>query len=372
MNRLDQVKVLIDVSALPYGRGVSRYTSNLVQSLAARPDIKLSLFGTAYQHYQELAQWSDQFGADVTKHIWRCPPRVLQASWRLAGVPKIEWIDAATEVFHAWDWQLAPLGRVPQVVTIHDLAYKLFPETAHTAVRQQYDRLLHTLEQYTDLQIIAVSHATKADIVNLTAISPERIHVVYEALPEEARYVPSEEERSAVLVQKNLHRPFLLTVGTTEPRKNLRRVIEAWQRLRDRFDLVIAGAAGWEVLAPEPGIHFLGYVSPEELASLYRSAHALVYVSLYEGFGLPILEAYFHRCPVVSSNVSSMAEIAGSPAILVDPYNVEMIAEACLAIEDADSAARKRRIKDMDLVLQNFSWTRAAEDTVNVYQITRR
>ncbi len=161
-------------------------------------------------------------------------------------------------------------------------------------------------------------------------------------------------------------------MGTTEPRKNLGRIIDAWKKINDRFDLVIAGAAGWDKLEQVAGIHYLGYVTSTDLAALYRSAHALVFASLYEGFGLPILEAYFHRCPVVTSNVSSMAEIAGPPAILVDPYNVEMIAEACLAIESPETAARKRRIKDMQAVLEKFSWQRAAEETARVYRLAAR
>lgn len=369
MSHHEALTVLLDVSALPYGRGVSRYTSNLAQALAARPDVNLGLFGASRAHFDQLNSWAETFAPDVRKHIWKLPPRLFQVFWRLAGIPKIEWIDPSAQVFHAWDWQLAPVGRVPQVVTIHDMAYRLFPETAHPDVKAQYDRLVATLEAQPSIHVIAVSQATKSDILNLTAISSDRVHVVYEALPEEARYVPSEEERSAVLVQRKLHKPFLLAVGTTEPRKNLQRVIDAWKRIRDRYDLVIAGAEGWGKLEHLTGIHYLGYVSPSELASLYRSAHALVYVSLYEGFGLPILEAYFHRCPVVTSHVSSMAEIAGPPAVLVDPYNIDMIAEACLAIEDSGSSARKRRIRDMDKVLDSFSWTRAAEETTQVYRM---
>lgn len=371
MNHPNAVSVLIDVSSIPYGRGVSRYTSNLSVALSARPDVNLGLFGVSRGSYEELLAWASGFGHDVRKHIWKFPPRMLHFLWRVAKIPTISMIDTQVDVFHAWDWQLAPLGKVPQVVTIHDLAYRLFPDTAHPDVKAQYDRLIETLEKQPSIQVIAVSQATKQDIVNLTSISPERVHVVYEALPEEARFVPSEEERSAFLVQRKLHKPFLLAVGTTEPRKNLKRIIDAWKKVRQKFDLVIAGAAGWETLPRMAGIHYLGYVAPSELASLYRSAHALVYVSLYEGFGLPILEAYFHRCPVITANTSSMAEIAGRPAILVDPYNVEMIAEACEAIEEQGSAARKRRIADMERVLDSFSWTRAAGETARVYQYSR-
>lgn len=371
MTHQDQIAITLDVSSIPYGRGVSRYTSNLVRALSLRPDVSLGIFGYSRAHFDQLQAWSEELPSFVRKKIWKVPPTWLHASWRLLSLPPLSWIDPQAQVFHAWDWQLAPLGSIPQVVTIHDLAYKLFPDTAHSAVVRQYDQLLQTLENHPKIPVIAVSQATKNDIVNLTNIDPQRVHVVYEALPEEAKIIPSEEERSAVLVQAKLHKPFLLTVGTTEPRKNLQRVIEAWKKISDRYDLVIAGAQGWDNLEKHPGIHYLGYVSPVTLASLYRSAHALVFVSLYEGFGLPILEAYFQHCPVVTANVSSMSEIADKPGILVDPYDVDMIAEACLAVEPPDSAARKKRIKDMQTVLNRFTWEATAEQTVQVYKQAR-
>src|SRR5690606_13611531 len=113
-----------------------------------------------------------------------------------------------------------------------------------------------------------------------------------------------------------------------------------------------------------------GYVSTAQLACLYRLAHALVFISLSEGFGLPILEAYFHGCPVITSRVSSMPEIGGKPGLYVDPYDVEGTAETILALEPKDSRARRQREKDMLEVLESFSWERAAKETMNVYQLT--
>lgn len=375
--RLDVVKtmksdhrlaVTLDVSAVPYGRGVSRYTSNLARELAARPDVDLHLWGTSWGQYSQLQQWVAEFGSHVHKHVWRLPPSLIKRSWRKMNWPVAEQMTAGVQVFHAWDWQIPPVSNTPQVVTIHDLAYRLFPETAHPQVKAQYDWLLDEAEKRSDLHIIAVSHATKSDIVNLTAIPPERITVVYEALPQEAAIVPSEEEQQNVLQQRTLQKPFLLAVGTTEPRKNLRRVIEAWRPWKNELDLVIAGAAGWDNLPQEEGIRYLGYVTPVELASLYRKARALVYVSLYEGFGLPLLEAYFHQCPVITSALSSMSEIAGPAAVLVDPYDVEGISAAIGNMQSLSDAARRIQQSQMRETLGNFSWQRAAEETVRVYR----
>ena len=233
----------------------------------------------------------------------------------------------------------------------------------------RFDRLLTTLESQPDWQVIAVSQATREDIINLTSIDPYRVHVVSEALPIEASYEPSESEIEAVKKKYGLQKPFWLTVGTTEPRKNLRRVISAWETQRNKSDLVIAGAAGWDNLPKADGIHFLGYVEKGELASLYRSAACLVYPSLYEGFGLPILEAYFHQCPVVTARVSSLPEAAGDAAELVDPYNIDEIAQACQKIREEKTGARADRVKRMRRQLTRFTWKKAAEKTVHVYEI---
>lgn len=365
---MKNIKAMIDISSLPYGRGVSRYTSNLVQSLIDQEGVEVSLFGYSARQYSQLLEWAEQYGSRVKSTLWPIPPTVLHWAWRTFRFPPPTLMQEKKDIFHAWDWHLAPIGSVNQVVTIHDLAYKLYPETAHPKVVAMYDRLLATLEQHPEIQVIAVSQSTKNDIVNLTAIPLEQITVIYEALPREAEYVPSAEEVSTVKNSLPGKKPFLMTVGTTEPRKNLGRVIEAWKKIRDQFDLYIIGAEGWDTLSQEKGLYYLGYVEPTRLASLYRLAHALVYTSLYEGFGLPILEAYYHECPVITSQISSMQEIAGDGAVLVDPYSVEAIAQACVSLEKKESVARKQRVEKMRQTLQSFSWDRAAKETLQVYK----
>lgn len=362
-----RLSVMLDVSSVPYGRGVSRYTSNLAAALSNRLELDLTLFGYSWRQYDMLQQWASEFGSHVEKKIWKFPPALLEKMWVQTGVPSPV---RGMSVYHAWESQLPATGAVPFVVTIHDLAHMMFPEAAHPKVVERYQHLLWRLEKDQRAHVIAVSHATKDDILNLTSLTPDRVHVVHEALPQEARIVPSEEELEKVRRERGLKKPFLLFVGTTEPRKNLKNIIAAWKKVRKEFDLVIAGAPGWDEFTVEPGMHMLGYVSPVELACLYRLAHALVFISLSEGFGLPILEAYFHGCPVITSRVSSMPEIGGKPGLYVDPYDVQGTAETILALEPADSRARRQRQKDMREVLESFSWERAAKETMNVYQLT--
>lgn len=363
------LKVMIDVSAVPYNRGVSRYTSNLVQELASRSDVKLSVFGYSQGRFQQLKKWSEILPKEVRRYWWRLPPNLVGKGWRRFGWPKppLKGID----VYHAWDWQLAPLKNFPQVVTIHDLAYKFFPETAHPSVVEHYDYLLEQLEKRSQIRVIAVSHATKNDILKLTNISADRIHVIYQALPEESMLVPNKEEIDSYLRSIGLVKPYLLFVGTTEPRKNLARIIQAWESLRDKYDLVIAGSAGWDKFEVKEGMHILGYVEPLDLAALYRQAKALLFPSLYEGFGFPILEAYYHGCPVITSNNSSMSEIGGRPAVLVDPTKAEEIRDAVLALEEKNSRAGRQRQRDMAEVVSRFTWRETAARTVDVYQLAK-
>jgi glycosyltransferase involved in cell wall biosynthesis len=369
MNNPNSLHVMIDISAVPYGRGISRYTSNLVTELAQQNGLEMSILGYSRGHYRQLRKWSDSLPKHIHKTIWPYPPTLIERMWQITKQPLPSLRDV--DVIHAWDWRLWPVKNIPQVVTIHDLAYKLFPHTAHPRVKTHYDQLLAQLERSNSARVIAVSHATRADILRLTKIPVDRVHVVYEALPEEARVVPSEETIAKVKQANQLEKPFWLFVGTTEPRKNLTNIIAAWKQVKDQFDLVIAGAAGWDEYEVIPGMHILGYVEGSDLAALYRLAHVLVYPSLYEGFGLPILEAYFHNCPVVTSRNSAMAEIAGKPAILVDPVKPGEIAEAAVAIEAPGTRARRQRERDMQTILKQFSWERTARETRDVYELAR-
>jgi glycosyltransferase involved in cell wall biosynthesis len=364
----DKIAVTLDVSSVPYGRGVSRYTSNMATALAARPEVQLSLWAASWHHFNELNTWLAEFGSHVAKRNLRIPPKLLNLAWQ-HNLP-LSWLDSSQGVFHAWEWQVPPTSTRPQVVTIHDLAHMIYPEVAHPEVVARFNRLLKLWKKNT-WPIIAPSEATKNDILRLTNIMPERIHVIHEALPIEAEFVPAEAERVQVLENLDLRKPFLLIVGTREPRKNMKRMIEAWQSVREDYECVVVGAAGWDELPAHRGLHVLGYLQPAELASLYRSATGLIFASLYEGFGLPILEAFFHGCPVVTSRVSSMPEVAGEAAMYCDPYSVESIVEAIQALPSRESKSYTTLSKKMEQQISQFSWEKAARETLKVYRLAQ-
>lgn len=366
---MKNVAVMLDVTSLPYGRGVARYTSNLARALVNQPNLSLSLFGTAARRHEELNEWLRQFGSHVETTLWPLPPTVLHLLWKHLRWPT-PWLgkNLSNQVFHAWDWSLPPVAKVPLVVTIHDLAHKLYPEVALPEVVARYDETIKILEQDERIQVIAVSQTTKNDIVNLTAIAPERITVIHEALPIEATVEPSLAEQQVVRRQLDLHKPFFLWVGTAEPRKNLQRLVQAWEKTSREIDLVLVGDVSAVELPKTSGLRVMGRLDGWALAALYRQAEALVFPSLYEGFGLPILEAFAHDCVVVTSKMGSMPEVAGEAALYVDPYSIESMTEVLDSVPSKIDKKHDALVRKMKLQLKRFSWDKTAAETVKVYE----
>lgn len=362
--------VAIDISAIPFGRGVSRYTQNIVTALVAQPGVSLSLMGAVGKDWGNLRSWASELQGSPRVRFLPLPPSWLELGWSIFRQPSVSLLASQADVVHVWEWQLPPLSGKPWVVTIHDLAHMLYPETAHPQVVKRFDALLRRLEQDDLAQVIAVSQSTKNDILRLTQIAPERITVIEEALPQQARYQPSQSEVEQTLKAQKIHNPYFLFVGTSEPRKNLKRVVEAWQKAGQPrgYDLVMVGDQGWEDLPNLPGLYRLGYQQSAVTAALYRRAAGLVFPSLYEGFGLPVLEAMYHECPVITSRVSSLPEVAGDAAILVDPYSVDEIAEAMTKLQKLSAADRSKLQEKMAKQVSTFSWDRAAEETLAVYR----
>ena len=212
--------------------------------------------------------------------------------------------------------------------------------------------------------IIVDSQSTKSDILAFFSIPEDKIHVVHLASdmkPVNARLSP----------KYGIRGDYLLYVGTVEPRKNLLRLIEAFTQLDQELKLVIVGVSGWDNRAvyksKNPNIIFTGYVSEEDLPAFYCNAKLLIYPSLYEGFGLPILEAMNCGCPVITSNISSMPEVAGDAALLVDPYNVEEIKSAAQKLL-SDGMLRKKMVARGFRQARRFSWEKTADETLQVYQ----
>ncbi len=246
------------------------------------------------------------------------------------------------------------------VITVHDLGSEYLPGM-HQLKQRLYLGFMQRQQLKNAFKIIAVSNATKDDLVHKIGINSDKVAVVYEGYNSEEFRVQSSE-------LKKKPDSYYLFVGTVQPRKNLERIIEAVKILNKK--LLIAGSKGWlsdSIYAKaSQNIKFLGRVDDKDLPGLYKGAIALVYPSLFEGFGLPILEAQACGCPVITSNISSMPEVAGKGAILVDPYNVNDIVKAMEQINNQDT--RNKLIKAGLENVKRFSWEKCAKETLKVLE----
>jgi len=251
--------------------------------------------------------------------------------------------------------------RIKQLVTVHDMVWKKYPQTMQAMNLFVEGLLMPTSLRNAD-KIIAVSNATKRDLVETLAIIDDKVEVIHEAAGVLRDVDPFRE----------IEAEYFFFVGTHEPRKNLDRLLEAFQIYQSsggRLQLVIAGAEGWGAgghIDGGSGVQSLGYVSDERLNGLMTHAHALVFPSLYEGFGLPLLESIQRGVPVITSNVSSMPEVAGDAGLFVDPLNVDSIAGGMLTM----AAPGKRKIfsRKCDAQLKLFSWDKSAKLTLEVIE----
>ena len=372
------MKVGLDVSSLIYRRGVSRYTSNLMLSLLELRDIELLLYGNSLRAYRQLEKTLDTKLKSVLPDkydlfLGKIPPRLLAKLWAW-GLHPLKKTMPQVEVFHSWDWLQPPDKNLPLVSTIHDLAILKYPATAHPKILAAHQRSWEVLKRR-QAQIITVSEASKRDIVRLLQIPPQRITVTYEALPREVkqasdRLANNVELRVRLKNALNLQRPYILFVGSREPRKNLERLIKAWAPLANDVSLIVAGEKAWDSSAQfrHQHLHFLGQVSDLQLAALYHYAELLAYPSLDEGFGLPILEAFSHGLPVLSSNLPVIKELAGNAAHLVNPNSIEDIRAGLEFLLAEEKKAASIRMQQMIIRLQLFNWLRTARLTAGVYR----
>lgn len=268
-------------------------------------------------------------------------------------------------------------ARVRRVVTIHDVIPYVCPETSTTLDWLIY-RFWLPLAIRQVQAIVTVSEQSKADIARYLPVKTEDVTVIPEAAS--ARYRPMDpEEIRPALARHDIDFPYILYVGSMEARKNLPRLLEAYARLREwsgKWKLVVVGARKWKYgpifdtvqrLGLETDVHFTGFVAEEDLPALYNGADLFVFPSLYEGFGLPVLEAMACGKPVVTSNSSSLPEVADDAAILVDPYNVEAIAAAMEQVLGDSALSLELQARAL-AQSKKFTWEQTARETIAVYE----
>ena len=327
-----RLRIAIDARKL-HDFGIGTYIRNLIRQLARQDRTTEYVLLCRPDDCQALQALAENFRA--------VPDRSRPYSIREQISVPMDLRREAIDLFHAPHYVLPPLVQCRSVVTIHDCIHLMFPQYLPNRLAWGYARASMWAATHRSDRVLTVSEASKRDILRFFHIPPEKIDVIYNGIDERFWTPPPEEAVCRVRERYQLNDPFLLYAGNIKPHKNLERVIEAFDRLRKEgfadLKLMIIGDEISKYPALRRAVHrhhlhkhvrFFGFVPDDTLAVLYRLAGVFVFPSLYEGFGLPPLEAMASGTPVVTSNVSSLPEVAGDAAVLVDPRDPEAIAGA--------------------------------------------
>jgi glycosyltransferase involved in cell wall biosynthesis len=351
--------------------GSQTYVYNLLKYLAL-----LEPQGEKYAVYLEPGQSIEQLKSNAnfqTRTIW-----TSSGALRYAWFFPMEGWRKRFDVFHA-QYSLPPFLRGHSVLTVFDLVYERFPQFFRRKIRTQMKFMIRQSCQRAD-HIITISESSKRDLVEIYRADPKRITVTYPGAMDSCRPMDLEQAWNRLREAYNLETPYILYVGNLEPRKNLSRLLEAFGELRRRelirHKLVIVGQKDWlynEVFETirthslEDDVVLTGYIPADDLPVFYNAASVVVYPSIFEGFGLPVVEAMACGTPVITSTGSSLEEIAKDAAILVDPYSVSSISAAVEKV--VNNVDLQQRLRQAGLArAAQFSYRTMAEQTRAVYQ----
>jgi glycosyltransferase involved in cell wall biosynthesis len=368
-------------AAIQQGAGIGRSVRELVGALAAtKPSLPLKLFVAGARR----AALPPPPGHS-TYHPSRLSELNLVRLWHRLNLPiPVEWWTGPLDLFHAPDFTLPPTRRgVKTVLTIHDLAFERYPAEAMPGMLDYLKRVVPRSVRRAD-RVIAISAATARDLVDVYGTPPEKIEVIPLGVTD--RFHPRAGEGEAAAIHARYHLPpgpLILTVGTLQPRKNHLRLVQAFARVAALYSdltLVIAGAPGWGYEAVEREVAhlglndrvvFTGRVDDADLPALYRASTVFAYPALYEGFGLPPLEAMACGVPVLVGNTSSLPEVVEQAGLLVDPFDVDALSAALDQLVGDDALRIDLSQRGIERARQ-FTWTRAADQTWAVYDTLLR
>ncbi len=365
------MRIAFDVSHIQKNRaGIGRHAFQLIKALLAEDKTNEYIlhgwsFGIDKKAISRLANSRTKLS------IAQIPGDVKRFYWNKLRTPNIEKFIGNIDLFHSSEPFLPPTNS-RTICTVHDLAYKKFPELFESKVVEA-DEFVQRSVQAADA-VIVPSQQTRVDLIEMMSVDAKKIHVVN--LPPDEIF-SSTKTSSDLLVKEKffLAKPYILFVGTIEPRKNIPSIVKAFESVPERVDLVLVGKKGWHTEesfrainspAVKARIHYLEYVTDEELASLYRQALCFVYPSIYEGYGFPLLEAMASGIPIITSNNSSMRELADGVALLVNPTSVDDLAEAMNMLVGDEVRRVEMRQRGMHIVEQ-YTAERVAKSVLNIY-----
>ena len=367
-------------AAVRQGAGIGRYTRGLVAALAERDRENRYVVFSAGADPPGTA-WPENF----RRRALPLTDRHLAILWQRLRLPlPVECVTGRLDLFHSPDFVLPPVRRARTVLTVHDLSFMRYPEcSSPPLLRYLMDAVPRSVRRAD--AILADSESTRHDVIELLGVPAERVFVIYPGA--ESRFAPGpadDAETAAVLARYGIRRPYIFSVGTVQPRKNYARLIQAYAALRRErrlpHELVISGGRGWlteEVdaaiasVGPEAPVRMVGFAADADLPALYRAADLFAFPSLYEGFGIPILEALGCGTPVVAGNASSLPEAAGDAALLVDPFDVAALADAMGRLLDDSTLRHTLRARGLEQV-RRFRWDESAARLLDVYATVAR
>ena len=367
------MRINLDIqSAIGQRTGVGNYTALLSEALCRLTDPNPPDLRFFYFDFKKSGH-SLHLPPATERAVRWCPGRVAQQCWKRLNWPPYEWFAGKSDVYHFPNFIIPPLHIGKAVVTIHDLAFLRMPETIESKNLAYLSARIRQTVSRADA-IIAVSRFTAEECQSLLEVPEDRIFTVHEGLGDLPQPTPNAAD--AFRRKIGVDGPFLLSVGTLEPRKNYPFLIDVFDRIPDDISLVIAGGPGWkyepilERINQSPKadrIKVTGYLSRDELAAAYSEASLFVYPTRYEGFGFPPLEAMHYGLPVLAARVPPLPEVLGSAAAWAEPDQLEDWSDQLSALL-ADQTRQQNLVKAGHSHIKQYSWEKAAQQTLNIYQ----
>lgn len=373
------MKIAIDISQIAYrGTGVSNYTRELVLNLinmdAVNDYILFAVTLANRKIYQDFFENQLISKPNVNLKFIPLPEKIANPLWNSWHIIRLEKFIDRVDIYHSSDWiQIPSLAK--KVTTVHDLVVFRYPQTLDSYIVHTQRKRMHWVKSECDL-IIADSLSTRQDLRSFLKIDERKIEVVYPGVREVFRKTLNK-NAAKILEKFGINNDYIISVGKREPRKNLKLTVLAFSRflkqlsrsrIKSRPDLVIVGKWGWgEKISGSEHIRVIDSIDDNDLARLYSQAQFLLYPSLYEGFGLPVLEAMECGCPVICSNRGSLKEVGGSAALFVNPESLGDLVEKISNLY-LNKKLRSELITKGKKQAAKFSWKKSAERIIELYQ----
>lgn len=372
------MKIGFDISAQSLPRsGVGQYQINLLNTLLKID--KENFYNLYAFNFRNRERFADiKFPSENYRiNVIPIPQRLITAWWLLASFPLLESLAGECDIYHVSEVCIQPAKKAKSVAFIHDLTTVFYPHhhvKSNVFLHGRRFKNIHKVDA-----VLTNSEYTKKDIVEYLHVNPEKVIVTH--LGADERFCrKNQSEVQQVLRRYNLTKPYILFVGTLEPRKNIKTLIKAFDNLKNKYkmphQLILAGQAGWfceeifEAISSsvnKSDIRHLGYILDEDVPVLMNGAQAFAYPSFYEGFGLPILEAMQCGVPVIASATSSMPEVGGNACIYINPDDVNDLSEKIYTVISDENLRKELSEKGIERA-KNFSWEKCARKTLRVYE----